>query len=89
MLYLLVHPRILQVGIYYIYSGIPLNRPPLGPVKVSLLEGWPHFRSEFVLKSMLWDFSKWPEYRGDHISGVLIRGVPLYNNTGVATFQGS
>ncbi len=22
---------------------------------------------------MLWDFSKWPEYRGGHISGVLIR----------------
>ncbi len=55
-----------------------LNRPLLGPVKVSLLEGWPHFRGEFVLKSMLWDFSKWPEYRGGHISGVLIRGVPLY-----------
>ncbi len=31
-----------------------------------------------VIKSMLWDFSKWPKYRGDHISGVLIRGVPLY-----------
>ncbi len=43
-----------------------------------ILEGWPHFRGEFVLKSMLWDFSKWPEYRGGHISGVLIRGVPLY-----------
>ncbi len=56
------------------YSGTPLNRPPLGPVKVSLLEGWPHFRGEFVLKSML--FSKWPEYRGGHISGVLIRGGP-------------
>ncbi len=27
----------------------------LGPVNVSLLEGWPHFRGEFVLKSM-------PEY---------------------------
>ncbi len=62
-----------------VYSGTPLNRPPLGPVKVSLLEGWPHFRGDFVLKSMLWDFSKWPEYRGGHISGVLIRGVPLYN----------
>ena len=60
------------------HIGTPLNRPPLGPVKVSLLEGWPHFRGEFVLKSMLWDFSKWPEYRGYHISGVLIRGVPLY-----------
>ncbi len=33
-----------------IYSGIPLNRPHLRPVKVSLLEGWPHFRGEFVLK---------------------------------------
>ncbi len=39
------------------YSGTSLNRPPLGPVKVSLLEGWPHFRGEFVLKSILWDFS--------------------------------
>ncbi len=27
---------------------------------------------------MLWDFSKWPEYRSGHISGVLIREVPLY-----------
>ena len=60
------------------YSGTPLNWPPLGPVKASLLEGWPHFRGEFVLISMLWDFSKWPEHRGGHISGVLIRGVPLY-----------
>ncbi len=60
-----------------IYSGTPLNWPPLGPVKVSLLEGWPHFRGEFVLKSMPWDFSKWPEYGGGHSSGVLIRGVPL------------
>ncbi len=32
-----------------VYSGTPLNRPPLGPVKVSLLEGWPHFRGELVL----------------------------------------
>ena len=24
---------------------------------------------------MLWDFSEWPEYRGGHISGVLIEGV--------------
>ncbi len=39
-------------------------------IKVSISEGWPHFRGEFVLKSMLWDFSKWPEYRGGHISGV-------------------
>ncbi len=60
------------------YSGTPLNWSPLGPVKVFILEGWPHFRGEFVLKSMLWDFSKWPEYRGGQISGVLIRGVPLY-----------
>ncbi len=53
---------------YFVYSGTPLNRPPLGPVKVSLLEGWGEF-------SMLWDFS---EYGGDYISGVLIREVPLY-----------
>ncbi len=70
---------VLELG----YSGTPLNRPPLGPVKVSLLEGWPHFRGEFVLKSMLWDFSKWPEYRGGHISGVLIRGIPIQNILGI------
>ncbi len=40
------------------------NPSPLRPVKVSLLEGWPRFMGEFVLESMLWDFSKWPEYRG-------------------------
>ncbi len=57
----------------WVYSGTPLDQPPLGPVK----EGWPHL-GEFVLKRMLWDFSKWPEYRGGHVSGVLIRGVPLY-----------
>ncbi len=45
---------------------------------MSLLQEWLHFRGEFVLKSMLWDLLKWPEYRGGHISGVLIRGVPLY-----------
>ncbi len=51
-------------------------------MKVSLLEGWPHFRGEFVLKSMLWDFSKCLEYRGGHILGVLIRGVRIviYNS---------
>ncbi len=32
------------------YGGTPLNRPPLGPVKVSLLEGWPDFRGESVIK---------------------------------------
>ena len=26
----------------------------------------------------IWDFSEWPEYRGGHISGVLIRGSPQY-----------
>ena len=67
----------LLLTIAKLYSGTPLNRPPLGPVKVSLLEGWPHFRVEFVLKSRLWDLFKWPEYRGGHISGVLIRRVPL------------
>ncbi len=60
-----------------VYSGTPLNRPPLGPVKVSLVEGWPHFWGEFILKSMLWDFLKWPEYRSGHISG----GVPLYTKS--------
>ncbi len=50
--------------------GTPLNR------KVSLLEGWPHFRGEFVLKSMLWDFSKWPECRGSHISGSIYYSAP-------------
>ncbi len=31
---------------------------------------------------MLWDFSKWPEYNTGVATfpGVLIRGVPLYNN---------
>ena len=29
---------------------------------------------------MIWDVSKWPEYRSGHISGVLIRGVPLYHS---------
>ncbi len=29
-------------------EGRYLIRPPLGPVKVSWLEGWPHFRGEFV-----------------------------------------
>ncbi len=53
-----------------------VNRPPLGPAKVSLLEGWPHFRGEFKRVHAL-GLSKWPEYRGGHISGVLIRGVPL------------
>ncbi len=49
------------------YSGTPLNRPPLGPVKVSLLEGWPHLRGEFVLKSMLFglfEVAWWPHFRG-------------------------
>ncbi len=33
---------------------------------------------------MLWDFSKWPENRGGQISGVLIRGVPLYSYSQLA-----
>ncbi len=56
----------------------PSKPPTLGTSEVSLLEEWPHFRGEFVLKSMLWDFLEWPEYRGGHISGVLVRGVPMY-----------
>ncbi len=39
---------------------------------------------EFVLKSMLWDFLKWPEIRGGYISGVLIRGVPMYSYSQLA-----
>ncbi len=35
----------------------------LGPVKVSWLEGWPHFRGGFAL-SVHWDNSKWPQYTG-------------------------
>ncbi len=56
------------------YSGLPLIRPPLGPVKVSWLQEWPHFRGEFALRSILWDILKWPHYRGGLISGVQIRG---------------
>ena len=56
-------------------------QPPLGPIKVSWLERWPHFRGKLLLnlyyKSLFWDFSKWPEYRGGHISGVQIRGSSL------------
>ncbi len=54
----------------YVYSGTPLNQPPLGSVKVSLLEGWPHFRGEFVLKKhalglfeVAW-IQGWPYFRG-------------------------
>ncbi len=54
-----------ELDMRLVYSETPLNRPPLGPVKLSLLEGWPQFRGEFVLKSMLWGFSK----RCGHISG--------------------
>ena len=28
---------------------LPLIRPPLGQVKVSILLGWPHLKVEFVL----------------------------------------
>ncbi len=56
---------------------------------MSLLEGWPHFRGEFVLKSMLQDFSKWPEYRVGHVSGVLIRGIPLYYHDRFTAFWDS
>ncbi len=60
-----------------VFSGTP----PLGPVKVSLLEGWPQFmRGEFVLKSICFGIFQvaWIQLGGGHISGVLIRGVPLY-----------
>ncbi len=42
-----MEPTLYDIGVVMdvmIYSGTPLNRPPLGQVKVSLLEGWPHFR---------------------------------------------
>ncbi len=79
MILCLDHPKIVRSELNHLQWN-PSKPPPLGPVKVSLLEGWPHFRGEFVLKSMLWDLWKWPEYEGGHISGVLIRGVPLYAN---------
>ncbi len=63
-------------AVHMIQCGLPLIRPPLGPVKV---EGWPHFRGRFALGSILWDTLKWPEYRGDLISGVQIRGSSLYD----------
>ncbi len=51
----------------------PSKPATLGTSESVLIRG---VAGEFVLKSMLWDLSKWPEYRGGHISGVLIRGVP-------------
>ncbi len=55
------------MGLMTHYSGIRLNLPPLGSVKVSLLEGWPHFKGEFVLS--FGTFSKWPECRGGTFQG--------------------
>ncbi len=67
-----------DVPIFFIQQKKVHNSGTLGPVIVSLLEGWPHFRGEFVLKSMLWDFSKWPEYRGGNISGVRFHCTCMY-----------
>ncbi len=44
---------------------------------MSGIEGWPHFRGEFALESVLWGISKWPQYRGGLISGVQVRGSSL------------
>ena len=32
---------------------------------------------EYVLQILFWDFLKWSEYKGGHISGVQIRGGSL------------
>ncbi len=55
-----------------------LSKPAtLGTSESVLIRGVATFQ-ECVLESILWDFSKWPEYRGGHISEVLIRGIPMY-----------
>ncbi len=69
----------MQVG-RLLYSGIPLIQPPLGPIKVSWLEGWPYFKGRLALRSIAtWDILKWPQLLGGGlISGVQIRGSSLY-----------
>ncbi len=51
-------------------SGTPLNRPPLGPVRGGHISG-----VNFYEKAC---FGTFRSDLGGHISGVLIRGVPLY-----------
>ncbi len=85
-----------------VYSGLPLIRPPLGPVRVSWLEGWPHLQRWIC--TIQWTPSN-PATLGTRQS-VLIRGVASFQgwictrkhnfvtfwsglNTGVASFQGS
>ncbi len=60
----------------HIFSSRPIliiQWNPSGTPKVATFSGV----NLYFFNSMLWDFLKWPEYRGGHISGVLNRGVPL------------
>ena len=58
-------------------SGLPLIQPPLKSIKVSWLEGWPHFRGniEFVYFGTFWSGLS------AHFRGVHIRGSSLYHNS--------
>ncbi len=54
------------------YSGLPLIQSPLGPVKVSWLEGWPHFRGEFAVGKTFWSGHNTgvASFQGSRLKGV-------------------
>ena len=56
----------------------PCNPTTLGTNQSVLIRGVASFQGgtciELVFQRLFWDFSKRPEYRGGHISGVQIRG---------------
>ena len=53
----------------------------LGTSESVLIRGVATFQGLICIKKhALWDFWKWLEYRGGHISGVLIKGVPTVDD---------
>ena len=77
----------LEIGSQEKTSGLSLIRPPLGPIKVSWLEGVALFKGEeFVLKPIL-GLENWPEYtfQGSRLEGVHFQGSRLEG----VDFQGS
>lgn len=67
--------------------GIPITSIPTEDIpdpevakkvgKVRIIQ-WNRSNAATLGICLLWDHSKWPEYRGGHISGVQIRGAPLH-----------
>ena len=66
---------VLLTSLDKVYSGPPVLWMPWGPGNVSFIEGCPHFRSRFILRTHISDIVSVIQ-RCPYFRSILLRGVP-------------